>query len=102
MLTGMRTHRVRSLGLAFALAACASPQAEPWAAADGTSPSVAEVGDCHVEANRQSAVRYPDQVRRDSGSVVRFENDRRFPAHIGFFEQCMERKGYVRASAPAR
>jgi hypothetical protein len=102
MLAAMRSHRVTVLGLAFALAACAGQQAEPWVAADGTSPPVSEVGDCHAEANRQAATRYPDQLRRDSGSVVRIEDERRFPAHIGFFEQCMKRKGYARASAPAR
>jgi len=82
-------------------AACSAPPAEPWVTADGKPPAVAEVGDCHAEARRLATQRYPDQVRRDQGSTYRIEDPDRFPAHIRFFEQCMRRKGFARATAPA-
>jgi hypothetical protein len=47
-------------------------------------------------------MRYPDQIRRDASGVVRIEDERRFPAHVGFFEQCMRRKGFVRAGTAAK
>jgi hypothetical protein len=41
--------------------------------------------------------RYPGQVRQgDPGHTV--PDDRRFQAEIGFYDQCMDRKGYVRRS----
>jgi hypothetical protein len=86
----------------LAVAACATAQSEPWARPDGTAPPVTEVGDCHFEARRQAIVRYPDQPRREERGIPAIEDERRFPAEIRFFEQCMTRKGYARVVAPAK
>jgi hypothetical protein len=42
-----------------------------------------------------AGLRYPDQVRQgDPGHPV--QDDQRFRAEIEFYDQCMDRKGYVR------
>jgi hypothetical protein len=84
----------------LALASCAGQQAEPWQRPDRTPPTASETFYCHDEAQRQAGVRYPGQPPREQRGLPRIEDQREFPAEIRFFEQCMTRRGFVRASAP--
>jgi hypothetical protein len=86
----------------LALAACVA-SSDRWERVDDHSlPSSSETSDCHFEARRQAFVRYPDQPASEERGLPRIEDQRRFPAEIQMFEQCMTRKGFVRVSAPAK
>ncbi len=68
-----------------------------------TPPAVADTSFCRNEGRRQAETLYPDRAPNDALGLPRTSDDRRFPAEIRFYEQCMTRLGYVRASAaPAR
>jgi hypothetical protein len=84
----------------LSIAACTA-SGDRWERPDRTPPTVRETSYCHEEARRQAAFRYPDQPRRDDMGGPRLEDNRRFPAEIDFYEQCMTRLGFVRVSAPA-
>jgi len=87
------------LAAAVGLAACAGGSAgERWRAPDGSSATLSASSDCHVQASRLAAARYPDQIERTSpsGATYRQSNPERFPAEIRFYEACMGTKGYAR------
>ena len=87
----------------LALAACSGqPSAQPWERADHTPPSATDTSYCRQEARRQADTLYPDQAPNDATGRPRTTDQRNFPAEIGFYDQCMTRLGYVRASPPAR
>ena len=92
----------RLLPLAVLAVAGCTGRAEPWTAADGAPPKVSEVAYCHDEARRQASARYPDQPAREDRGLPRISDERKFPAEVRFYEQCMTRLGYVRAPAPAK
>src|SRR5689334_17119237 len=91
---------VRRLLPLVLLAACTGEPAEPWQRADRTPPTAGETFMCHDEARRQAGARYPDAPPREARGLPRIEDQRRFPAEIKFFEQCMTRQGFVRVAAP--
>lgn len=100
----MRANRLLSLAV-LSLAACAGQTnaPEPWERPDHTPPTVTDTSFCRNEGRRQAETLYPDRAPNDAVGVPRMPDDRRFPAEIRFYEQCMTRLGYVRASAaPAR
>jgi hypothetical protein len=83
----------------IALAACTmGGTSDRWQKADGAAPSLAETADCHAQAGRYAAARYPDQIQRvtPDGSSVRISNPDRFSAEITFYESCLRAKGYRR------
>jgi hypothetical protein len=98
----MRTHLL--LPFAFlTLAACSGQPPEPWERADHTPPTVTETSFCRDDARRQANTLYPGQAPNDARGLPRTTDDRNFPAEIRYYEQCMTRSGFVRASAaPAR
>ncbi|HEY4171342.1 MAG TPA: hypothetical protein VGM96_31410 [Reyranella sp.] len=70
---------------------------------DGTPPAVTDTSFCRQEGRRQAYILYPGQAPNDARGLPRTTDQRNFPAEIRFYEQCMTRLGYVRASmAPAR
>jgi hypothetical protein len=80
------------------LGGCAQQPPDPWVRQDsGALPTAGDVSDCHIEARRLAGFQYPDQKPQGpSGPTI--EDDHRFPAEIGFYNQCMTRKGFVRRS----
>ena len=103
----MRTSRLLPfaiVALGFQLSACASqPPAEPWARPDGAPPSATDTSYCRQEARRQANILYPAQPASEARGLPRTTDQRNFPAEIRFYEQCMTRRGYVRANTtPAR
>lgn len=88
--------------LPLVLASCDGRRAEPWERPDHTPPTSAEVFYCHQEAHRQALARYPDRPANEQRNLPAIEDDRRFPAEIRFYEQCMTRQSFVRVVAPAR
>jgi hypothetical protein len=87
------------LAAALALAACTTGGAsDRWQKPDGAAPSLAETSDCHEQASRYAAARYPDQIQRvtPDGSTYRISNPDRFSAEIRFYESCLTAKGYTR------
>jgi hypothetical protein len=93
---------LRLLPLLLLVAACSSAPPEPWARADGAPPGAADVSDCRFQARNQAGLRYPDQPPNVARGLPSIQDERRFPAEIRFYEECMTRKGFVRTSAPAR
>ncbi len=88
------------LAAALCLAACATNDpAERWQSrADGRAPSMAETSDCHAQASRLAAARYPDQAQRSpDGAIYRISNQDRFAAEIRLYESCLQAKGFSRA-----
>jgi hypothetical protein len=83
------------------LAACsATPQDAGWERHDDHSPpTMADSSDCRFQARRHAELRYPNQPREQAGRSPRYDDDRRFPAEIGFYQDCMRQKGFVRAAA---
>jgi hypothetical protein len=82
------------------LAACTTGSADDrWLNRDGRAPGLAESADCHVQASRLAAARYPDQLERTGpdGTLYRRTNPDRFAAEIRWYESCLRTKGYVRA-----
>ena len=82
------------------LAACTTGSADDrWLNRDGRAPSLGEASDCHVQASRLAAARYPDQLERtgQDGTLYRRTNPDRFAAEIRWYESCLRTKGYVRA-----
>ena len=59
---------------------------------------MSEASDCHVEASRLAAARYPDQVVRSSpdGTLYRTSNSERFTAEIRLYKSCLQTKGFSR------
>ncbi len=97
----MRVHRLVPFAL-LALAACSGQSASaprPWERADHTPATGTDTSYCHQEARRQAGTMYPDRPPNDAVGQPRISDERRFPAEIGLYEQCMTRLGYVR---PAR
>jgi hypothetical protein len=81
------------------LAACTANRADDrWLNRDGRMPSLGESSDCHVQASRLAAARYPDQLERTApdGTLYRRTNQDRFPAEIRWYESCLQAKGYSR------
>jgi hypothetical protein len=98
----MRVHRLLPFVL-LALAACSGQPPEPWVRADHTPPTAGEASFCREEGRRQAGTLYPSQAPNDARGLPRTTDERNFPAEIRFYEQCMTRQGFVRASAaPAR
>src|SRR5690348_15628100 len=102
----MRTTRLMPfavLVLGLQLGACTNPPsaAEPWQRPDGTPPTATDTSYCRDEARRQANILYPAQPASDARGLPRVTDQRNFPAEIRFYEQCMTRRGYVRAAAPA-
>jgi hypothetical protein len=87
------------LALAFALAACTlQPPGEGWERPqDRTPANVTDTSACHIDARRQAEIRYPQQSYEQMGRWPRYDDDRRFPAEMAFYRECMLRMGYVRA-----
>ena len=91
-----------AVAIAFAATAgaCTSqPQSGGWEHEDDRGrPRVSETSECHDEARRRAEIRYPDPPRETAGRTwPQYNNDRRFPAEVGFFNECMRRKGFVPA-----
>ena len=88
---------------ALALAACsATPPGERWERpADHSLPTASESIYCRDEARRQASIRYPDQPARGDRGLPRISDERKFPAEIRFYEQCMTRAGFVRVNGSA-
>jgi hypothetical protein len=83
------------------LAACTGQSpAEPWARPDGAPPSATDTSYCRQEGLRQANILYPAQPASEARGRPRTTDQRNFPAEIRFYEQCMTRRGYVRAAAP--
>jgi len=85
------------------LAACATGGVDDrWQNRDGRAPSLGESQDCHVQASRLAAARYPDQVVRSSadGTTYRTSNPDRFASEIGWYKSCLQAKGYSRGPVP--
>jgi hypothetical protein len=84
--------------LFLALSACdAQHHGDEWKKrADGSAPGLADTQDCHAEAQRQAAARYPPQRIMNGRVEMTFENRDLFPAEISFFEECLRRKGFER------
>ena len=84
----------------LSLAACITgTAADRWQRVDGSAPSMGEASDCHEQANRMAAARYPDPVLRNSdGSTFTFRraDPDRFAAEIRFYETCMRARGFSR------
>jgi hypothetical protein len=97
----MRIPRLVPLLLAVAACSGQSPP-QPWERADRTPPSVTDTSYCRQEARRQADTLYPGQAPNDAVGRPRTTDDRNFAAEVGFYNQCMTRLGYMRASAPAR
>jgi hypothetical protein len=84
------------------LAACSTGGADDrWLDRNGHAPSLGESADCHVQASRLAAARYPDQLVRTSpdGTLYHQTNPDRFTAEIRWYESCLQAKGYVRGPA---
>jgi hypothetical protein len=96
----MRTSHLLPFALMTLVAGCASQPAEPWAKPDHTPPTAAETSFCHQEARRQGGSLYPDQPPNGSVGMPSISDERRFPAEVGFYEQCMTRSGFVRVAQP--
>ena len=79
----------------LALAACARQAPEPWERRDHTPPSVADTSFCRNEARQQAGTLYTA-----SGGIPGSGDMGRFPAEIGYYDQCMTRLGYVKVGAP--
>lgn len=94
----MRASHLLSLAV-LALACCSGQPPEPWERPDHTPPTVTDTAFCHNEGRRQASTLYPDRAANDVRGLPRTSDDRRFPAEVRFYEQCMTRLGYVRASA---
>lgn len=88
--------------IAFVLAACSGQPAEPWQRPDGTLTTATDTSYCRQEARRQANILYPPQRTNDVRGLLRTPDQRNFPAEVRFYEECMIRLGYVRASVPAR
>ena len=99
----MRTAFLMPFAL-LVLAACSSqPPAEPWQRPDGTPTTATDTSNCRQEARRQANILYPGAPPDDAVGRPRITDPGNFPAEVRFYEQCMTRLGYVRASvAPAR
>ena len=83
------------------LAACTGQSpAEPWARPDGAPPTATDTSYCRQEGLRQANILYPAQPASEARGRPRTTDQRNFPAEIRFYEQCMMRRGYVRAPAP--
>ena len=83
------------------LAACTGQSpAEPWARPDGAPPSATDTSYCRQEGLRQANILYPAQPASEARGLPRTTDQRNFPAEVRFYEQCMTRRGYVRAPAP--
>jgi hypothetical protein len=82
----------------LALGGCSQVQADPWVRKDdGSLPMAGDTSDCRIEAARLAAFRYPNQPRPGQTGPS-MEDERRFPAEIEMYNQCMGRKGFVRRS----
>lgn len=83
--------------LLLALSACDAQHGDPWKKRDdGSAPGLADVQDCHAEAQRQAEARYPPKRVMNGRVETTFENRDFFPAEISFYEQCLRRKGFER------
>ncbi len=62
---------------------------------------MSEASDCHVQASRLAAARYPDQVVRSSpnGTLYRTSAPERFATEIRWYESCLQAKGFSRRPA---
>lgn len=77
--------------------ACGGASAERWERPEDHAPAgVTETSDCRVDARRQAEARYPQQPIEQIGRLPNYDDDRRFPAEMTFYRDCMRRKGYVR------
>jgi hypothetical protein len=94
----MRTVSLLSFAV-LALAACSGQPAERWERPDHTPATAGETSYCREEARRQGGALYPDQPPDDAAGTPRLSDDRRFPAELRFYAQCMTRTGFVRAAA---
>jgi hypothetical protein len=99
-----RSSRYRRIALplaaALCLMACTMDQAGGhWQSrADGRPPDMGQTLDCHAQASRLAAARYPDQAQRNpDGTVYRISNPDSFSAEIRLYESCLQTKGYVRS-----
>ena len=98
----MRANRLLPFVL-LTLAACSGQPPESWERPDHTPPGAGATSFCREEARRQAGTLYPSQAPNDARGLPRTTDERNFPAEIRFYEQCMTRQGFVRASvAPAR
>jgi hypothetical protein len=85
--------------LVLTLTGCAGRQSEHWERQDDRSPpGMSETSDCRFQARRQAEIQYPDRPREQAGRFPGYD-DRRFPAELAFYEECMRRKGFVRMNA---
>jgi hypothetical protein len=85
------------------LTGCTAGSADDrWLNRDGRAPSLGEASDCHVQASRLAAARYPDQLERTApdGTLYRRTNPDRFSAEIRWYESCLRTKGYSRGPVP--
>jgi|SRR5258708_7888859 len=85
------------------LAACTTGSPDDrWLNRDGRTPGLGESSDCHVQASRLAAARYPDQFERTAtqGTLYRQTNPDRFTAEIRWYESCLRTKGYSRGPVP--
>jgi hypothetical protein len=98
--SAMQIIRFLPFALFALVAACAGQPAEPWAKPDHTPPTAAETSYCHQEARRQAASLYPDQPPNGSVGMPAVSDQRRFPAEVSLYEQCMTRSGFVRVAPP--
>ncbi|MBN9491333.1 MAG: hypothetical protein J0H44_29205 [Alphaproteobacteria bacterium] len=72
--------------LFFALSACDVQHSDNWKKRDdGSAPGLADVQDCHAEAQRQAEARYPPQRVMNGRLEMTFQNRDLFPAEISFF-----------------
>jgi hypothetical protein len=92
--------RLLPFALIVLVAACAGQPAEPWEKPDHTPPTVAETSFCHQEARRQAGSLYPDQAPNGAVGTPHISDERRFPAEVSFYEQCMTRSGFARVAQP--
>ena len=93
-----RPHSLLLVVLFLALSACdAQHHGDEWKKrADSSAPGLADTQDCHAEAQRQAAARYPPQRIMNGRVEMTFQNRDLFPAEISFFEECLRWKGFER------
>jgi hypothetical protein len=98
----MNTTRLLPFALLALAAACAGQPPEPWEKPDHTLPTATETSYCHQDSRRQAETLYPDRAPNDAVGQPRITDERRFPAEIRLYEQCMTRSGFARVVAPAK
>ena len=95
-----------ALVLPMVFVACAAPPAERWTKSGaGDAATTADMSECRDAAQQQAVRRYPygfsGPSMSASGTVLSQQSDETNRSIVAksFFDDCMENKGYARATA---